>query len=331
MTHETECSFSGGTAFHSLDYRRVFPPYVTAQGSKDLKLRLSEYYQRQLSFPADIVDAFAGIVNACDLSSEVFNNNYENGALAHFYGVLIHYDIGALDSIRISFLEGLRWDVSFPDFWYRPPPSNIFPSWSWAAIKAARQAHYPGTLYSAIGAAANPMREWRDIDVQIHHCTHGVQPISTLYGNNYKDYLPLVDITTWVQRFALRRLSTGVGYIQLYNQTIDIFDDAASHKGEVHALCTHVGGYPIVSDICGLLIVETDPGLYRRIGILQITVSEGEFQLSRQEARDLHDALTAMGVTEESRRERRARDDEWNSPSTLGKMPQWERRTMRLV
>lgn len=331
-THETERSFPGGVSFHSHDHRRVFPPYVTAQGSRDLMTRLSEYYDRKLSYPSDVVDAFAGIVSSCDLTNEYMHNSYEDGRLTHFYGVLIHYDTVAPDTIRISFLEGLHWRVLFPTPEHSAPPSNLFPSWSWAAVKAAQPVDSPGALQPMISAARRPNRMWKDIDVDVHHRTHGVQPISKLHGNDYTDYLPFIDITTWVQRCRLIPVARGMGAIILHGQYIQLpMTTAAFHVGEVHAICTHVSAFLAGSEVRGLLVLETEPGLYRRVELFHVTVPVEDFGLSQQEALQLRAILDGLDENEDLKRERRAKEEEWDGPSRLGKLAGWQRRRMRLV
>lgn len=74
VQHDVE-SLNGGltSALFKADYR-AFPhqsishDYMAAYG---LGYRLEEYYQRQLSFKSDIIDAFLGIFNAFDASGEL--------------------------------------------------------------------------------------------------------------------------------------------------------------------------------------------------------------------------------------------------------------------
>ena len=101
VSHEIESLFPRMTSGPFKNVYRVFPPYGIGQSTEDLKLRLCEYYRRQLSYEADIVDAFAGIVNAFQ------DTGFDSDTLTQFYGVLAYYNKDDTDKVRISFLIGL--------------------------------------------------------------------------------------------------------------------------------------------------------------------------------------------------------------------------------
>jgi hypothetical protein len=78
---------------------RVFPRRGIDHSRLDLTLPLVEYYTRNVSFKADIIHAFAGIINAFD-DSEFFHNK-----VTHFHGISIVYNDENLNMATDSFLE----------------------------------------------------------------------------------------------------------------------------------------------------------------------------------------------------------------------------------
>jgi hypothetical protein len=82
---------------------RVFPHRGIGHSWLDLSRRLVEYYTRQLSFGADIIHAFTGIINAFN-DSELFHHK-----VTHFYGISIIYNDEDLNMATDSFLTQLIW------------------------------------------------------------------------------------------------------------------------------------------------------------------------------------------------------------------------------
>ncbi|KAF2828759.1 hypothetical protein CC86DRAFT_404649 [Ophiobolus disseminans] len=287
---------------------------------------LREYYKRQLSFDSDILDAITGIINASRHGNEVNN-------LTHFYGVMIVYHAGIPDTIRISYLIGLLWDVT--EHGFHAPSSKTFPSWSWASVKAARPATAPGTLHPSIFAEPPVTRPWEGIQVQISYRPHGPQPMSALCGNDYKDYWPWVDVTTWVQRCIVAQTSPTTGTFTSHDTPFGITGPVVVAAQVIHLVCLKVTsetGFPGEIRVRGLIMFETESGSYCRIKLFSLDVSPKHFGLSPQAAADEYEALQWQPREDEThRRKRIARGIAWRDPSVLGKLDGWEQKTIRLV
>lgn len=339
--HEVESLHPGlTTSLFFKDIDVVFPKYAVGTNISDIGSRLSEYYKRQLSFPADIIDAFTGIINAANnsrnIQNELRDHAYYDGTLTQFYGVLVYYDKRNPDTLRISFLIGLNWSVKDLDG-VGTTASSLFPSWTWASVKAAQPPDQLGTFQPVSNAVPGIKTPWRGIDVQICHRTRGLQSMSDLSEHEYKDYHPYFDIKTWVQKCPVCRTASQAGTFELLGIVYSIVDGAAVERGEVHAVCLDfdASAWQLCHHMCtirGLLVVEVEPGLYRRIGNFSTAMEVSDFGLSDREARRLYESFRSKpGESEEYRRERKKREDSWLGPSMLEKASWWQRRTMRLV
>jgi hypothetical protein len=96
--------------------------------------KLCEYYRRELSFKEDIVKAVIGVVNASEDRSD-------KGQLihsTHFNGVPLSFDPEVpTNTPTATFLKHMAW--SYPGnklSQLSDARTDLFPSWSWASIKA---------------------------------------------------------------------------------------------------------------------------------------------------------------------------------------------------
>jgi hypothetical protein len=153
--HEHE----GQTPAHS-SCSRVFPDWGIGSTPQSIYSRLSEYWQKRLSYETDILNAFEGIFQAFSKRWNV------RSALSfrHFYGIPILHrrhsgpctsGVQANESnpntkceATASFALDLAWKVSENT---AIKPSGLFPSWTWASIKPCRsdQSKYQTPRYQS--------------------------------------------------------------------------------------------------------------------------------------------------------------------------------------
>jgi len=248
---------------------QVFPHRGIGRTVRDLETRLTEYYKRELSFQTDIVDAIAGIINA-------FHDSSESASSAkNFYGLPIFYQENSepnhelhSHTARISFLNALRWTVTLPEH-DTPIPSDTFPSWTWASVKASLPAHAPGALHPHLGTETVFTDIWtyKGVHITLWHQSQGPMDVSAFpaHPDDYKHFSPHFDIRTWTKDIPV---DPATGLCKLTSEDYPIYDIAARRKGHVTALCTqaynsHVAHRLVIQ---GLVVTETEkPGTYRRV------------------------------------------------------------------
>lgn len=131
----------------------VFPILQSNLIGKIILSRLSEYFERSLSFQADTVRAVLGIFNVLSVTSTF--------RLRQFYGMPVVLYTGHLRSVTEDFVERLTWVAGTNNPCHKPGPrlsdgyglpntdlsaftpgaelyerTGLFPSWSWAAFRA---------------------------------------------------------------------------------------------------------------------------------------------------------------------------------------------------
>jgi len=199
VQHQLESLWDEATSGVFHDSLRVFP-----QGSPtslpELSARLREYYRRQLSFQTDVVDAFLGILGASNASKDLL------WSITHFFGVPICYGLDP-EVARHSFIRSLLWTVK-TDQKRAVKHTYIFPSWTWASVKADRPPEDPGNLDLEISGLVDTTAVPEAIDVQVCHRISGSMSISAYAQQqcDSRDFHPWLDITTWTRRFDVRLL-----------------------------------------------------------------------------------------------------------------------------
>jgi hypothetical protein len=137
-----ESMFMSATASNSSLHTTFsfFPPNPGSSYTDEIQDRLVEYYQRNLSVRADAIHAFSGIFNS-SLAMEG-----QHGSRTHFYGIPIQrFHHHNFDDQLQSFAQALAWIIMHRDSALEPlefPP--VFPSWSWASVKARYSNGPPG-------------------------------------------------------------------------------------------------------------------------------------------------------------------------------------------
>jgi hypothetical protein len=322
---------------------RLFPHRNVGGHTGYLNDRLREYYKRQLSFGTDTIDAFLGIVNFYSTSQSTRTK------ITQFYGVLFSYGNTSERNLpRASFLEGLLWSIRTPNndhiFGRKVTPyftPHTFPSWSWASAKAAQPANALVDLLPQPILWQYDYDIYREIEVRAQHRRDGISQVEDLpyQEDDYKHFMPWIDITTWTRPCKVAQLSSGVGVVSLYSQDSTIQDQLALDRAEVHAICLKATGF--VDDenavsISGLLVVETEPGLYRRVVGFSRHFNLRKYKLAKEFEEELQQALGSgdgNGDVEKATKTRRLRRGGWNSPRVLERFSgeQWQRRMMRLI
>jgi hypothetical protein len=131
--------------------------------------QLEEYYTRHVKFSTDIITAFLGIIRAFEMRSgphHIF--------ATHLYGLPVFYDGEShtpksmalkrrdCDDPRSTFANSLSWHIDWgiPDgVDMKFKRSSLFPSWSWASVKASLHPHTAGSLFLSCWDDVNHYQE----------------------------------------------------------------------------------------------------------------------------------------------------------------------------
>lgn len=240
----------------------------------DMFYLLKDYYRRQLSFKSDIIDAFTGIFSAFDRSPMIA------GSVTHFYGIPILYSREHMDQAQTSFLDNLHWRI-YGSKTGVSSNTNLFPSWSWAFVKASESAKCQSQLKCEPEWDPFMVPVKNDIAIYFSHQSQGPMRISrfTYHPDDYKHFSPWTDISTWVEPVIMEQdslLEAGENRIWTHHEgsLIQIDDHYTPSMGNTYLVClktstdvfqdvTKIAEWLLIS---GLLVQETSQGLYRRIG-----------------------------------------------------------------
>ncbi|KAF1933727.1 HET-domain-containing protein [Didymella exigua CBS 183.55] len=213
----------------------VFPILQSNLVGKIILSRLSEYFERSLSFPADTVRAVLGIFNALRMSGAF--------TLNQFYGMPVVLHKGIAKTVTEDFVERLTWvagtnrsphiagprlgdDYGLPD----TDLSNVmpgaelgeriglFPSWSWAAFKADCPEHERIKGIKLMFPDSHKQVDVRrafdaaDTGIRIYHRDEPKASLSNFVRLHldFVNYLPFIDVTawTWSSLFSKQLLQT---------------------------------------------------------------------------------------------------------------------------
>lgn len=338
----------------------VFPHGDVERHVDHLNDRLREYYQRQLSFGTDAIDVFLGIMSFYHASNSTATK------LTQFYGVMFDYrDASDPDLPRASFLHGLLWSTKIPQNTPYVVP-HTFPSWDWASVKASQPAEALGELVLPHTLRRREYGMYREIEVRIWHRVSGSSQIADFpnYEDDYKHFMPWIDIATWTRPYKVTRLNPRSGIVSQYSNpsTIEnrlasgaakvmIHDPLALEKAEVHAICLKVTDsyeFDLVG-VSGLLVVETELGLYRRVAMFQWDLDLRNSELGNEIREEVQRALGLDGRIGDEGREKgkshvydrvnrknamkRLKEGGYIGPQVLGRLSEepWQRRTIGLI
>jgi hypothetical protein len=336
MEHHIESLTPGLTSGPFKDVYRVFPHGGLGHHASEFNNRLCEYYKRELSYNADIIDAFLVILNAFNAFKDL---DFLRNPVTQFYGVpLCYFHPSETLLPTASFLDGLLWEVETPEGtpWKAP---ETFPSWSWASFKAAQPSEAPGDLRLRTNLLLDSFEMYEKVKVKIKHRLNGPTNIADFpYSeSDYKQFEPWIEVTTWVRSCAVRKhRKNHHGKVSLYSEDIKIYDPLAVQKGKVKAVCFRAEGLDVKEkkvSVAGLLVVETEPGLYRRVATFSCEIFPILEDLSHKARKELEQIFDPARPGNDKSKERQLREDGWTGPQVLGKLPKekWQRRTLRLI
>jgi hypothetical protein len=203
-------------------FLRAFPNAHKDTTLSTLYRQLEEYYLRQISFVTDTVAAVVGIVNAFELGGDkpadrVYAKEfhglpvfYNKTSLTFRHSVPDYEDGMKIDSIRTStptttFAHSLSWRLQWRHEEAAMPSTMtpLFPSWSWASVKATFHPHPCGTLrfpeWNRAFKTSDHLKIWvtkktgECLDLDRHAGTSGLW--------SSKELLPMIHIQSWCVSF----------------------------------------------------------------------------------------------------------------------------------
>jgi hypothetical protein len=284
----------------------AFPAHVHDE-SHSLYDQIVEYYDRQLSFDEDVLNALSGLFRAY-MTKVVPHSNHQNTTdiTNHFFGIPI---VSKFDSQRgvthSSLAAGLSWRIA-TDTPFLASSSNIqrkakkrsgWPSWSWASFKYAslefdKYAHEEFREYAQLKSRTTEIGpdHGKDISVTLTRRDGTVMDLASFGAHkaDYADFEPWLDITTWTYEITtdnltcafrehlneLKQEGAGTNFVGL--------DLNCMHLDPVYQLEVHrnlvvvflhggkVGSGDLFDTECvtTLLAEEVEPGLFKRVGLL---------------------------------------------------------------
>lgn len=235
---------------------------------------LQQYCKRNLSYPEDTIDAFAGIFRKLMESSTPIVPLNRGGRTkyasftTHFYGIPVFTMVSEPNLAQASFQHNLMWT-------FDPTPSDlsakstIFPSWSWAAVKAGLLTDNRCHLLQPFGSIDGDYNDY-GISIWLQHRSAGLIrfPKQPKLEDEYKDYWPWLTISTCTVDITL---PNQIGDSSLHFDA-DSSKDLAKQRGKIKFVCLSVQSVTDFSSavhVSGLLAIEMKPATYRRIGIFQ--------------------------------------------------------------
>jgi len=258
-------------------YYAAFPTSVVGDEYNGLIKRLCEYYKRHLSFSKDTIDAFVGIINAFDCPQIVGGKLVGHATATHFYGIPIIRPEYVPGIAQNTFLRGLLYFVG-RDGTLMPSSQKestcLFPSWTWASIKANEAMGSIIHMYYPIrhGQCLNTVPD-QGVNVMLWDRHKGAVSLSSFANSMdvYTDLQPWLDITTWVRSYTGTLPDTADVRVNFDRDTAEhAVQDLA--KSEIFLLCLYTEASlwhrdeNLYLDATGLLVVGTGQETYRRVG-----------------------------------------------------------------
>jgi hypothetical protein len=239
----------------------------TKPGSIPLFELLRKYYPRQVSFKEDIVNAVIGAVNAfegCTTTGQLVSTT-------HFHGVPMSFGLGLPESTpTMTFLSYMAWaEVGNCSIWplFDDTSTDLFPSWSWASVKAQRQSADPGRLYfhlidKDLVVHQGDIRVWL-VDRNGHRVNLNDYATKSF---RYEQFLPRIFLTSWAVNCRLWKHSLS-GFSAGW-----IFLDRPSQPTHADVVAVYLGtwcslGIESERGSACLIVRTTDGVSYRRIGL----------------------------------------------------------------
>ncbi|KAH7093560.1 heterokaryon incompatibility protein-domain-containing protein [Paraphoma chrysanthemicola] len=274
---------------------RALPWHGVLPGDPDMVYGLLDHYnRRQLSYKEDIIKACIGLLDDLD------NSDASGVVRTHFYGLPIFGNLveGGRPATE-TFAVSLSWynRDNHPLKESSPSPARMFPSWSWASVKADRHPDTPKDLWFALEreelSPQGELRIWltyRTVDrIDSNHYQNSIcefgdrieidRFLSTRSESvDYTCFRPSFHLQAWTIPCQLQRTSSEIDDIEP-GRSISLleFQDGNTyldrpHKDETRGLiAVFLGHCRTKHEIsCAVLIAEALYGsTYQRIGLFE--------------------------------------------------------------
>lgn len=227
-----------------------FPSRGVGGEALDIYHRIEEYSQRKLSYDSDALNAFTGVFNAF----KAF------GLVHHFWGIP-NFPEDQLGKIPIdaSFAFGLIWRSTASRVQRR---TGNWPSWTWASLKSKVEFPLRGHRF----------QHYDDMVIRATHRAQGDLDISdcATYQDDYSHFLPRICITSYI---TIAQMESPKARRQRRSHTRIVLDcDNEISEGETFN-AIYLGIFDNIShgdiEVVSLLVKETEPGLFRRVGLAE--------------------------------------------------------------
>jgi hypothetical protein len=176
--------------------------------------RLTSYFPKHISHSEDIVKAFMGIVNALELHDHQITIHatqihglpvFHSEDLLDFCITPSSLRFGCLSSPTSTFAFSLSWIIDANKSWNEPDSrSKLFPSWSWASVKANRHPQPVGGLEFSSTSSTESADMYQHEDIQAWVAFRDGDPMTIeKYVSGLKDYTgDELDQTLWIRSWV---------------------------------------------------------------------------------------------------------------------------------
>jgi hypothetical protein len=247
----------------------------------DLYDRLIEYYDRKLSYREDIVKAFLGVLNAFEM------NRGSNQVLAtQLHGLPVFYsNKPTVVSPSTTFAISLSWRVAYDDKMRDAPAvkSHLFPSWSWASIKADRHPASAGILQFQLGYAKHILHQ-EDLQFWVTHNSGKLMAMDYYIGHaddhSYEDVDPCIHIKGWAIPSCLDAVDTvneDTSITRTYNlsgfENGFVYLDYPKRQHSTDLVAIHIGTRIVGTHGLAIMLImeKTSNSTYQRVGMYSST------------------------------------------------------------
>jgi hypothetical protein len=321
----------------------AFPTGVVGDGRSAILKRLCEYYIRQLSFSEDIIDAFIGIINAFDRPQIVGGDPVGHVTATHFYGIPIIRPEYSPGIAQYTFIRGLGYVILSKGTPFSPQtdPTCMFPSWTWASIKATEASASVSEMYYYHSCEKDLINfQEQDVNVMLWDRHKGAVSLSS-FANTvdvYTELQPWLDFATWARSYTVTQHETVDSFWRLKvqfdrNMAVHVLEDMAKFGMFLLCLSTRAPLWlrdgDLYVDARGLLVVGTGKETYRRVGAWHCRVKLETTNIPK-EIQELVVLACASSLPSRTWRGRPLKSDRWRGTRRLAAAG-WEQRTMRLV
>ncbi|KAF3041636.1 hypothetical protein E8E11_006239 [Didymella keratinophila] len=307
------------------------PRLTTAYTDTYIHTRLEEYYTRQFSFNADLVKAFVGILQAFSLEDWTASSHVRHLRAAHVQGLpLFYFEEEMTDHPRRTFLTSLTWQLSGNDNWsVLSQKTSIFPSWTWASVKASRDTQDCGRL-TFPRRRVNVWSKLQD-DILVH-CYDRIRQTElaqyTTFLGETALFQPWIDITSWVAGSFLQpsldvKDSCELAGVQNGKLVLDYPREQKRTNIVLVLLGAYADGHK--EEVVFLVVERRNPSGYRRLGLFSCTMK------LRSSLEDVVAAITPGYTVSRTRVEDDAFVGFQTSDLRVTAPKVWQRQTVRLI